>query len=46
MCPANHSLETTFDDVTGSFGGLFDVLAKTDVTLTGIDLSVSELEEV
>jgi len=40
LCPAEDSLETTFEDGTGSFGGLFDVLAKKDVTLTGIDLNV------
>ena len=41
MCPEEGKLESTFDDGTGSYGALFDVLAKTDLTLTGIDLNVS-----
>ena len=35
------SLETTFEDGTRSFGGLFDVLAKMNVTPRGVDLNVS-----
>jgi len=41
MCPEEGSLETTYQDGTGSYGSLFDVMAKTDVTVTGIDLNVS-----
>ncbi len=43
MCPEEGSLETTYQDGTGSYGSLFDVMAKTDVTVTGIDLNVSIL---
>ena len=43
MCPDEGSLETTYQDGTGSYGSLFDVMAKTDVTVTGIDLNVSSL---
>ena len=41
MCPEDDFLETAFEDVTGILGGLFNVLAKTDVTLMGVDLNVS-----
>jgi len=40
LCPEENTLETTFKDGTGSFGGLFDMMAKTDLTLTGIDLNM------
>lgn len=40
LCESESTLATTFQDGTGSFGALFDVLAKTEVTLTGIDLNV------
>ena len=38
LCPEEGSLETTFEEGTGSFGALFDVYAKTKVMLTGINL--------
>lgn len=38
LCPVDGSLETTFEEGTGSFGVLFDVYAKTKVMLTGINL--------
>lgn len=38
LCPVDGSLETTFEEGTGSFGNLFDVYAKTKVMLTGINL--------
>lgn len=41
MCPEESSLETTFQDGTGSYGALFDIYAKTNVMLTGIDFNVS-----
>ena len=41
LCADESTLETTFQDGTGSYGALFDVLAKSDMTLTGMDLNVS-----
>ena len=41
MCPGEGSLETTFEDTTGSYGALFDMLAKSELTITGLDLNVS-----
>ena len=40
MCPEEAELISTFNDGTGSHGALFDVMAKTALTLTGIDLNV------
>ena len=40
MCPEEAELISTFNDGTGSHGALFDVMAKTTLTLTGIDLNV------
>lgn len=40
MCPEEAELISTFNDGTGSHGALFDVAAKTTLTLTGIDLNV------
>ncbi|KAL7548238.1 hypothetical protein ACHAWF_011528, partial [Thalassiosira exigua] len=40
LCPGEGELETTFEDGTGSYGALFDVLAKERVTLTGIDFNI------
>ena len=39
-CDLENSLATTYQDGTGSHGSLFDVLATTDITVTGIDLNV------
>ncbi|KAL7524966.1 hypothetical protein ACHAWF_001153, partial [Thalassiosira exigua] len=39
MCRGAGELETTFEDGTGSYGILFDVVAAKEVTLTGIDLN-------
>ena len=39
-CLSRNSLTTTFRDGTGSHGNLFDVLVKTNLTLTGMDLNV------
>ena len=46
MCPEESSLETTFQDGTGSYGALFDIFAKTNVMLTGIDFNVSSRSNV
>ncbi|KAL9183483.1 hypothetical protein ACHAXT_004339 [Thalassiosira profunda] len=40
LCPEDGKLEAGFQDGTGSYGVLFDTLAKTDVTVTGINLNV------
>jgi hypothetical protein len=42
LCSGSTSLKSTFQDGTGSFGALFDVVGKvSEVTLRGIDLNVS-----
>lgn len=45
LCSGSTSLKSTFQDGTGSYGALFDVVGKVaEVTLRGIDLNVSEHE--
>lgn len=42
LCSGNKNLKSTFQDGTGSYGALFDVVGKaSEVTLRGIDLNVS-----
>ena len=43
LCSGSKNLKSTFQDGTGSYGALFDVVGKVaEVTLRGIDLNVSK----
>ncbi|KAL7471580.1 hypothetical protein ACHAXS_011876 [Conticribra weissflogii] len=40
LCDLEKELTTTFQDGTGSYGVLFDIVAKRDLTVTGIDMFI------
>lgn len=43
LCDLEQELTTTFQDGTGSYGILFDIVAKRDLTVTGIDMFIDWL---
>ena len=47
LCSGSEKLKSTFQDGTGSYGALFDVVGKVaEVTLRGIDLNVSQMNSI